>query len=69
MQGKEKGKSLIDPPTTRGSLVYPSTMKRSNLPPELCKTGQITPRAVLDGSFATVTTVFAAVTVVLSFSF
>jgi hypothetical protein len=33
-------------------------MKRSNLPPELCKTGQITPRAVLDGGFATVTTVY-----------
>jgi hypothetical protein len=32
-------------------------MKRFNLPPELCKTGQITPRAVLDGGFATVTTV------------
>jgi hypothetical protein len=32
-------------------------MKRSNLPPELCKTGQITPRAVLDGGFATVKTV------------
>jgi hypothetical protein len=33
-------------------------MKRSNLPLELCKTGQITPRAVLDGGFATVTVVF-----------
>jgi hypothetical protein len=44
-------------------------MKRSNLPPELCKTGQITPREVLDGGFATVTTVFATVTMVLSFSF
>jgi hypothetical protein len=32
-------------------------MKRSNLPPELCKTGQITPRAVLGGGFATVTAV------------
>jgi hypothetical protein len=32
-------------------------MKRSNLPPELYKTGQITPRAVLDGGFATVTMV------------
>jgi hypothetical protein len=44
-------------------------MKWSNLPPELCKTGQITPRAVLDGGFDTVTTVFATVTLVLSFSF
>jgi hypothetical protein len=33
-------------------------MKWSNLPSKLCKTGQITPRAVLDGGFATVTTVF-----------
>jgi hypothetical protein len=32
-------------------------MKQSNLPPELCKTGQITPRAVLDGGFATETSV------------
>jgi hypothetical protein len=37
-------------------------MKRSNLPPELCKTGQITPRAALDSGFVTVTAV-------LSFSF
>jgi hypothetical protein len=43
-------------------------MKRSNLPPELCKTGQITLRAVLDGGFGTVTTI-ATVTIVLSFSF
>jgi hypothetical protein len=34
------GKSLLDPPPTiRGCLLYPQTMKRSNLPPELCKTG------------------------------
>jgi hypothetical protein len=39
---QEKGKSL------RG-LVYPSTIKRSNLLLKLYKTGQITPRAVLDG--------------------
>jgi hypothetical protein len=37
-------------------------MKRSNLSPELCKTGQITPRAVLGGGFATVT-------LILPFSF
>jgi hypothetical protein len=43
-------------------------MKQSNLPPELCKTGQITPRAVLGGGFATVTS-GATVTMVLSLSF
>jgi hypothetical protein len=32
-------------------------MKQSNLPFELYNTGQSTPRAVLDGSFATVTPV------------
>jgi hypothetical protein len=31
------------PPTIGGGLVYPSTMKQSNLPSELYKTGQITP--------------------------
>jgi hypothetical protein len=38
------------------------TIKPDFLPPELFKTGQIAPQAVLDGGFATVT-------VVLSFSF
>jgi hypothetical protein len=51
------GKSLIDPPTIGGGLVYPSTMKRSNLPPELCKTGQITLSSGFGRRFATVTTV------------
>jgi hypothetical protein len=39
----QMGKSLIDPPIIGGGLIYPRTMKWSNLPPELCKTGQITP--------------------------
>jgi hypothetical protein len=38
-------------------------MKQSNLLPEFCKIGQNTPRAVLDGGFATVIPV-ATVTVV-----
>jgi hypothetical protein len=37
------GKSLLDPLTIGGCLLYPQTMKRSNLSSELCKTGQITP--------------------------
>jgi hypothetical protein len=41
-----KGKSLLDPQLW-GSSTLPQTMKRSNLSPELCKTSQITPRAVL----------------------
>jgi hypothetical protein len=51
-------------------VVYftPQTMKRSNLPPELCKTGQITPLAVLDGGCYS-NSCFATVTVVLPFSF
>jgi uncharacterized membrane protein len=44
-------------------------MKRSNLLLEFCKTGQITPRAVLGGGFATVTVVFATVTAVCLFLF
>jgi hypothetical protein len=43
-------------------------MKQSNLPPELYKTVYFTPRAVFDGSFATVTG-FATVTATLSFLF
>jgi hypothetical protein len=45
----QKGKSLLDPPNYGGSSTLPQIMKRSNLSPELCKTGQITPRAVLGG--------------------
>jgi hypothetical protein len=33
----------------QGGLLNPSTTKRSILPPELSKTGQITPQAVLNG--------------------
>ena len=41
------GKSLYHPLTYGGGLHNPQPMKRSISPPELSKTGQITPKAVL----------------------
>jgi hypothetical protein len=43
---KEKSTSPLQ---LGGGLLNPSTMKRSTLPPELCKTGQITSRRFSDG--------------------
>jgi hypothetical protein len=54
--GFEFAKSLIEL-QVQGGLVYLRTMKWSNLPSELCKISQITPRAVLGGGFATVSAV------------
>jgi len=49
-----KGKSLLNPLTIHIVLFHPpQTMKPDILLPELFKTGQITPRVVLDGGFAT----------------
>jgi hypothetical protein len=62
-----KEKVYLTPPTMGSRLLYPRTMKRSNLPPELCKTGQITPRAVLGRWFCYSNRCFATVTAVLSF--
>jgi hypothetical protein len=52
-----KEKSLHDPKTIQGELLYPKTIKSDFLLSELSKIGQITPWAILDGGFATVTVV------------
>jgi hypothetical protein len=64
-----RGKSLLHPPTMGSGLLYPQTKKRSNLPPELCKTGQITPSSGFRRWFCYSINGFAIVTAVLSFSF
>jgi hypothetical protein len=48
---KFQGKSLLYPPTMGVDYLTPSTIKRSILPPELSKIGQITPQGKSDFVF------------------
>jgi hypothetical protein len=58
------------PPQLMGVVYFtPQTMKRSNLPPELCKTGQITPSSGFGRWFCYSNSGFATVTAILSFPF
>jgi hypothetical protein len=66
----EKMKKVYLTPQLWGVVYFtPRTMKRSNLPPELCKTGQITPLSGFERWFCYSNSCFATVTAFCLFLF